>query len=240
MEAKMRLEQKTKLESFAMRSRWIVGLALLLVGAIPQVTSGQSKKKMPVDIAVTEMDIQSVNDKLNIFSGQLSRDELGAMNLLLRRAANAPADHPGDVNMKASFFASGPAENNTMGRQAIVIQGGRTANAQVGTPGGRPASNTLRASLGGDTDPLAIGPKHEDPMPTPDTINALDGKLRNFGGTLSPQERGVMDWLLQRASAGAPAPGNSYGSPGGRPPTLFAALGTRKTGDTSNRWLLHF
>jgi hypothetical protein len=44
-----------------------------------------------------------------------------------------------------------------------------------------------------------------------------------------------MDWLLQRASSGAP-----YGTPGGRPPTLFAALGTRKTGDTNNRWLLHF
>ena len=237
----MRLEQKTRLESFAMRSRWIAVIALFLSCVIPQLTSAQQpKKKMPVDVAVTEMDIQSLNDKLDIFAGQLSRDELGAMNLLLRRAANAPADHPGDVNMKASFFASGSAENNTMGRQGILIQGGRTANAQVGAPVGRPASNTLRASLGGDTDPLAIGPKHEDPMPAPDTINALDGKLRNFGGTLSPQERGVMDWLLQRASAGAPGPENSYGTPGGRPPTLFAAFGTRKTGDTNNRWLLHF
>ena len=233
----MRLEQKTKLDSFAARSRWIAVIALLVLCAIPQITSGQSKKKMPVDIAITEMDIQSLSDKLDTFAGQLSREELGAMNLLLRRAANAPADHPGDVNMKASFFASGAAENNTMGRQAILIQGGRTANAQVGTPGGRPANNTLRASLGGDTDPLAISPKHEDPMPAPDTINALDGKLRNFGGTLSAPERGVMDWLLQRASAGG---SGSYGTPGGRPPTLFAALGTRKTGDTNNRWLLHF
>ena len=84
------------LESYAARSRWIAGIALLLLCAIPQLTSGQQpKKKMPVDIAITEMDIQSLNDKLDIFSGQLSRDELGAMNLLLRRAANAPADHPG-------------------------------------------------------------------------------------------------------------------------------------------------
>jgi hypothetical protein len=197
VEVKMKSEQPIMLESFAVRSRWIAVIALLFLCAIPHITNGQQpKKKMPVDIAVTEMDIQSLSDKLDIFAGQLSRDELGAMNLLLRRAANAPADHPGDVNMKASFFASGSAENNTMGRQAIIIQGGRTANAQVGTPGGRPSSNTLRASLGGDTDPLAIGPKHEDPMPAPDTINALDGNLRNFGGTLSPQERGVMDWLL--------------------------------------------
>jgi hypothetical protein len=234
----MKAEQTIILESFAVRSRWIAGIALLLLCAIPQMTSGhQPKKKMPVDIAVTEMDIQSFNDKLDIFEKSLSPDERGAMTLILRRAANAPADHPGDVNMKASFFASGAAENNTMGRQSIVIQGGKTANAQVGTPGGRPANNTLRASLGGDTDPLAIGPKHEDPMPAPDTINALDGKLRNFGGTLSAPERGVMDWLLQRASAGG---SGSYGTPGGRPPTLFAALGTRKTGDTNNRWLLHF
>jgi hypothetical protein len=241
VEGKMKAEPKIKRESFAARSRWIAVIALLVLCAIPQMTSAQQpKKKMPVDIAVTEMDIQSLSAKLDVFGGQLSREELGAMNLLLRRAASAPADHPGDVNMKASFFASGPAENNTMGRQAIVIQGGKTANAQVGTPGGRPANNTLRASLGGDTDPLAIGPKHEDPMPAPDTINALDGKLRNFGGTLSPQERGVMDWLLQRASAGASGAEKSYGTPGGRPPTLFAALGTRKTSDSNTRWLLHF
>jgi hypothetical protein len=233
----MRLEKIITLESYPVRSRWIVAVALLLLCAIPQLTGAQQpKKKMPVDIAVTEMDIQSLNDKLDIFERSLSRDEMGAMTLLLRRAAGAPADRPGDVNMKASFFASGPAEGNTYGQRGIIIQGGRTANAQVGTPGGRPASNTLRASLGGDTDPLAIGPKHEDPMPAPDTINALDGKLRNFGGTLSPQERGVMDWLLQRGSMSA----SGYGTPGGRPPGLFAALGTRRTGDTNNRWLLHF
>jgi hypothetical protein len=237
----MRLEQTITLETFAVRSRWIGVFALLMLWAIPQLISAQQpKKKLPVDIAVTEMDIQSLNDKLDIFAGRLSPDELGALSLMLRRAANAPADRPGDVNMKASFFASGAAENNTIGQRTIMVQGGRAANAQVGTPGGRPSSNTLRASLGDDTDPLAIGPKHEDPMPAPDTINALDGKLRNFGGTLSPQERGVMDWLLQRASAGAPGPENSYGTPGGRPPTLFAALGTRKSGDTNNRWLLHF
>jgi hypothetical protein len=233
----MRLEQMITLENYKVRSRWIGVFALLLLCAIPQLTSAQQpKKKMPVDIAVTEMDIQSLSDKLDAFGGQLSKEELGAMSLLLRRAANAPADRPGDVNLRASFFASGPAENNTMGQRAIVVQGGRAdRSTQVGTPGGRPASNTLRAALGGDTDPLAIGPKHEDPMPAPDTINALDGKLRNFGGQLSTQERGVMDWLLQRGSMGAP-----YGTPGGRPPTLFAALGTRKTGDANNRWLLHF
>ena len=233
----MKSEKMITLESYAVRSRRIAVVALLLLCAIPPLTSAQQpKKKMPVDIAVTEMDIQSLNDKLDIFERSLSRDEMGAMTLLLRRAAGAPADRPGDVNMKASFFASGPAEGNTYGQRGIIIQGGRTANAQVGTPGGRPANNTLRASLGGDTDPLAIGPKHEDPMPAPDTINALDGKLRTFGGTLSPQERGVMDWLLQRGSMSAAG----YGTPGGRPPTLFAALGTRKTGDTNNRWLLHF
>src|SRR5436190_7708771 len=203
----MKTEQMITLESYAARSRWIAGIALLLLCAIPQLTSGQQpKKKMPVDIAVTEMDIQSLNDKLDIFEKSLSPDERGAMTLILRRAVNAPADHPGDVNMKASFFASGSAENNTMGRQAIIIQGGRTANTQVGTPGGRPSSNTLRASVGDDTDPLAIGPKHEDPMPAPDTINALDGKLRNCGGTLSAPERGVTDWLLQRAIAVVSAP----------------------------------
>src|SRR5258708_30701476 len=211
----MRVKENSKRES--QRSYLIASIALLLLCAIPQLTSAQSKKKMPVDILVTEMDIQSLSNKLDVFERQLSRDELGAMSLLLRRAANAPADNPAGTEIKSSFFASGSAGNNTMGQRAIVVEGGRLNIGQVGTPGGRPpaAGNTLRAALGGDTDPLAIGPKHEDPMPAPDTINALDGKLRNFGGQLSPQEKGVMDWLLQRASLGA-----GYGTPGGRPPTL--------------------
>jgi len=142
---------------------------------------------------------------------------MGAMTLLLRRAAGAPADRPGDVNMKASFFASGPAEGNTYSQRASLSRAGEQPTRKwVRRVAGR-QTNTLRASLGGDTDPLAIGPKHEDPMPAPDTINALDGKLRNFGGTLSPQERGVMDWLLQRGSMSAAG----YGTPGGRPPALL-------------------
>src|SRR5260221_14483979 len=122
MEVEMRVEENSKRKS---RRSWIVSIALLLLCAIPQLTNAQQpKKKMPVDIAVTEMDIQSLNDKLDIFERSLSRDEMGAMTLLLRRAAGAPADRPGDVNMKASFFASGPAEGNTYGQRGIIIQGG--------------------------------------------------------------------------------------------------------------------
>src|SRR5260370_33222986 len=81
---KMRLAENTTVQSHQLRSRWIAGIALFLLCAIPQITNAQSKKKMPVDILVTEMDIQSLSDKLEIFERQLSREELGAMNLLLR------------------------------------------------------------------------------------------------------------------------------------------------------------
>jgi len=202
-------------------------------------------------IAVGVADIQALDRKLNDFTRQLPNDEQAAMALLLRRAARAPMDEPLGTAVKASFFANG---------------GGTTQQSPYGTPGGRPPNpiDPLSAALGGDTDPLAFGPKHEDParphpedtlsvspkhedpaarphpedtlsvspkhedpMPAPDTINGLAGHLKDFSQQLSTSERGMMDWLLQRASLGAPGPENrgapgsehSYGTPGGRPPS---------------------
>lgn len=215
------------------RRLWIMRTLLLLLFATTQVTNAQQpKKKMPVDLAITDSDIQSLSNKLDAFEQGLSRDELGAMNLILRRAAGAPADNPNGTDIRTSFFASNTALGDVNGSRGIVVQGGRMErNNPAGSPGGRPAINPLRAALGGDTDPVSIGPKHEDPMPAPDTINALDGKLRNFGGQLSPQERGIMDWLLQRASLGA------VGTPGGRPPSLSQAL-SKGNPDPPRRWVL--
>ena len=230
----MKLEQKITFAN-QVSLLWIAGVAALLACAIPHLASAQSKKKIPVDIAITDGDIQSLSDKLDAFERGLSGGELGAMNRLLRRAANAPADNPAGTDIKSSFFASGAPQSNTISqRGGIIIQGGLSAQTgPAGTPGGRPAINQLRSALGGDSDPVAIGPKHEDPMPAPDTINALNGKLQNFGGQLSPQEKGIMDWLLQRASEG------SYGTPGGRPPTLSQAL-SRGEPNPPRRWLLRF
>jgi hypothetical protein len=231
----MKLEQKITFANHHMPLRSLAGIALLLVCAMTQMATAQPKKKLPVDVLVTEMDIQSLTAKLDAFDRGLPENELGAMNLLLRRAANAPADNPAGTDIKSSFFAANTSRGDV--NRAIVVPGGRMEQINpAGSPGGRPAitGNPLRAALGGDTDPAAMGPKHEDPMPAPDTINALDGKLRNFGGQLSPQERGIMDWLLQRASLGAP------GTPGGRPPTLFTALGSRASSNGSGRWLLRF
>ena len=211
-------------------------------------------------IAVTVADIQALDRKLNDFTRQLPNDEQAAMALLLRRAARAPMDEPLGTAVKVSFFADG---------------GRTTRQSPYGTPGGRPPNpvDPLSAALGGDTDPLAIGPKHEDPAiprpddtlsigpkhedparphpedtlsigpkhedparprpedplfigpkhedptPAPDTINALAGHLKDFSQQLSTSERGMMDWLLQRASLGAPGSESSYGTPGGRPPS---------------------
>ena len=196
--------------------------------------------KQPIAVGVA--DIQALDRKLNDFTRQLPNDEQAAMALLLRRAARAPMDEPSGTAVKASFFADG---------------GGTTQQSPYGTPGGRPPNpvDPLSAALGGDTDPLAFGPKHEDParphpedalsngpkhedparprpddilshgpkhedpMPAPDTINGLAGHLKDFSQQLSTSERGMMDWLLQRASLGAPGSESSYGTPGGRPPS---------------------
>src|SRR6185436_6145871 len=107
-------------------------------------------------IAVGVADIQALDRKLNEFTRQLPNDEQVAMALLLRRAARAPMDEPLGTAVKVSFFADG---------------GRTTQQSPYGTPGGRPPNpvDPLSAALGGDTDPLAIGPKHEDPAtPRPD------------------------------------------------------------------------
>src|SRR5260221_14548276 len=108
----MRLEQVITLESYKVRSRWIGAFALLLLCAIPQLTSAQQpKKKIPVDIAVTEMDIQSLSDSVNSFGGQLSRQEVGGIGFRMSRPANVPDGRPSQVIIRASFVASRPASN---------------------------------------------------------------------------------------------------------------------------------
>jgi len=170
------------------------------------------------------------------------------MGLLLRRAASAPADNPDGTDVKVSFFSL-PRDNprlNGLNQQAIVVQGGRTERSgPAGTPGGQPPYpvNPLRDALGGNN--VSIGPKHEDPMPAPETVNALETKLLAFGGQLSPTERGIMDWLLQRAGTkevreAARETGPPVGSPGGLPP-LARALGIDPNNpNRSGRWVLRF
>ena len=257
----MRLDRNITLESYQARHRWVAGIALLLVFAIPQIANAQqSKKKIPVDITVTDPVIDALGNKLLNFTQGLSNEEQRAMGLLLLRAANAPADNPAGTDVKVSFFSL-PRDNprlNGLDQQAIVVLAKPTErSAPAGTPGGRPPYpvNPLRAALG-DGNNVYIGPKHEDPMPAPETINALETKLRDFGSQLSLPERGIMDWLLQRATLGTPGPENRSGTqevreaarvsgppiggPGGLPP-LGRALGADPNNpNRAGRWVLRF
>jgi hypothetical protein len=226
---------------------------------ISRTDEAPARLRSPIDIAVTDVDIQALDRKLNNFIRQLPNDEQAAMTLLLRRAARAPVDEPLGTAVKVSFFGAGSPKDNPLNQRGIIIQGGRTnQESPYGTPGGRPPNpvDPLSAAFGGDTDPLAIGPKHEDPAtprpdsltsigpkhedparpgpddplsigpkhedpspPPPDTINGLANHLKDFSEQLSTSERGMMDWLLQRASAGSQGSNKSYGTPGGRPPS---------------------
>ncbi|MEP6818063.1 MAG: hypothetical protein ABJA18_00925 [bacterium] len=261
---------------------------------ISRLNEAPASLRPPIDIAVTDADIQALDRKLNNFTRRLPNDEQAAMALLLRRAARAPMDEPLGTAVKVSFYSAGSPKDNPLNQRSIIIQGGRTTQeSPYGTPGGRPPNpiDPLSAALGGDTDPLAIGPKHEDPatprpdsltsigpkhedparprpddtlsigpkhedparprpddtlsigpkhedparprpddplsigpkhedpMPAPDTINGLAGHLKDFSQQLSTPEKGMMDWLLQRASQGARGSESSYGTPGGRPPS---------------------
>lgn len=99
----------------------------------------------------------------------------------------------------------------------VVVEGGSRAN-----------NANLSATVGNDS-----------PPPAPETINALSSKLQTFGGTLSGNEKAVLNWLMDRASR----PG-SRTSGGAASPTLaealgIAAFGSRAAGGGST-WLLRF
>lgn len=221
----------------------IISVAVLFVLAAMQVT--QAQKKTPHELRVTDGDIQSLNGKLQGFERQLSQQEMGAMGLVLWRAATAPLDDPSGTNIRGSFFDLGSPTEAVRPAQRKKIGG---AGPQP------PAADSevvkiLYAALGaGDT---SIGPKHDDPRPPPPgVINVLADKLQGFGKQLSEQERGIMNWLLQRAGSNqiresprgtGPAPG----TPGGPSPTLGQALGTAAFGsrrgiNSPNGWVLRF
>lgn len=119
----------------------------------------------------------------------------------------------------------------------IIVQGGRTpggqgADAPRPNPAGvvaigpkqddpsRPGRTGAEAIGPKQDDPgaprpgsvVAIGPKQDDPAPPP---QSLGRRVADFSASLSPQERGALEWLLTRAAS---APEGRPGTPGGLPP----------------------
>lgn len=241
----------------------IISVAVLFVFAAMQVTQAQKKKE--TELRVDDGDVQSLNGKLQGFEGQLSQQEMGAMGLVLWRAATAPLDDPAGTNIVGSFFDLGapkeavrPVEKKKIGGAGPQPPaGGAVAQRDEPRPDPPPPPDppqpprleVLGAALGvGD---VSAGPKHDDPRPPPpDTIKALGTKLQGFGNQLSPKERGIMNWLLQRAGTSeargaARNAGPLPGTPGGQPPSLgqalgFAAFGSRPGANIANGWVLRF
>jgi hypothetical protein len=158
----------------------------------------------------------------------------------------------------------------TAGASGIVVQGGRTATPADGivVQGGRtsggaaPAPTGVRGRPGAQgaevrrpTEAVAINPKLQ-PVPW----LALGRRLAELSSRLPAEERGVLNWLLTRASAsdialppgpcnperGCHAPGDSVSSGAQKldmmwRPMLTAALGIEPTrGRTDQRWVLRF
>ncbi len=105
---------------------------------------------------------QSLGRRLADFSLQLSAEERGALDWLLTRAASAPEGRPGTPG----GLASTPDPEGRPGRPGTV-PAGAMPGGRPGTPGGLPPGVhvSLRQALG--IDPLAIGPKQDDPTPPP-------------------------------------------------------------------------
>jgi hypothetical protein len=250
----------------------IMGVGALVVFAAMQIT--QAQKKGPTELkssmAVTGADVQSLNGRLQGFQRQLSDQELGAIKVLLWRAAKAPVDDPSGVDITGSFFDLGsPIAKAAGGGIYTVAQGtaGSVPRKKIGGAGGQPPApgplargedepnrppppqprlEVLSASLGvGDSSVGRDGP----PPPPPDVIKALEAKLVGLGNQLSLHERGIMNWLFQRAAGNASRGSSSEAvprpTPGGPQPALtqalgIAAFGSRPGVNSSNGWVLRF
>jgi hypothetical protein len=158
----------------------------------------------------------------------------------------------------------------TAGASGIVVQGGRTATPADGivVQGGRPSGGAAPAPTGVRGRPGAQGAEVRrpteavaiDPKLQPVPWLALGRRLAELSSRLPAEERGVLNWLLTRASAsdialppgpcnperGCHAPGDSVSSGAQKldmmwRPMLTAALGIEPTrGRTDQRWVLRF
>lgn len=235
----------------------IISVGVLIVFAAMHVTQAQ-KKGPPTELRITDADIHSLNGKLLGFERQLSGQEKGGMDLVLWRAATAPLDDPSGTNIRESFFDLGspteavrPAERKKIGGAgpqppAADAEFVKILYAALGVGDTSIGQVTANKATHGETRNELAVPK----PPPPGAINVLADKLQGFGKQLSVQERGIMNWLFQRAGSheireAARQAGPPPGSPGGQPPSLgqalgFAAFGARPAGNSSNGWVLRF
>ena len=232
---------------------WILLVGCAVVVGLICLQGTQAQKVKPTErpaISVGDSDVSGLDTKLRQFEGRLSSQELGAMKRLLLRAAAAPLDNPAGNDIKAAFFdVRGPGavadENGDRGGGRPPGQGRIASTATSGLivaqdrepnrpPPPPPESvNSLKSALG-----VVVQGGIQ-----PDTINTLAGKLRAFGGSLSNTEKGIMNWLMDRAGRGRTVP--QPGTVGGQPLSLaqalgIAAFGSRAASAGGQTWTLRF
>jgi len=220
------------------RAYWLIIFVITLsLLALPLKSFGQKKvDKERVMIKVGDPDIATLGLKLQQFEGQLSQPEIKALYRIYWRAATAPVSDRNGTNVTGSFFDVGgpviadqngdrgpgrpPGQPNVSPRMDILVAQDREPNRPPPPP---PPDklNSLSASLAVGT----AGPFDPGPIP-PDALNGFAGKLTAFGSHhLTRNEKGIMDWLLDRAGQTSIRESPRSGTPGGKPPTLQQALG---------------
>ncbi|HEX6038774.1 hypothetical protein [Longimicrobium sp.] len=194
------------------------------VGGLRTNARAQATAPATASIVLQPAHLRSLQGRLDAFAATLPAEELALWEGMLMRAASAQSG-AGEVHV-TPVLRIGPGggcddaqgADDAPSRIAIIVQGGRTASGGIIVQGGRtPSSRSGIIVQGGraadaprptPAGTVAIGPKQDDPAPP----QSLGRRLAALGQTLSPEERGALEWLLTRAAA---AP---QGMPGGLPP----------------------
>jgi hypothetical protein len=233
----MRLTHPTRLAALLAPLILSAPLAAQVPGGIRVVPRAQASSGGT--IAVTPRHLQTLQARLDSFAVALPPAERALWNGVLVRAAHAPAQSAAEVRVTPVLeigpgggCEDAPGMHSAVNRVAIIVEGGRTVDASgIIVQGGRTpregivvqGGSTPREGIvvqGGRTPPsqagngvAAIGPKQDDPAPPP---QSLARRIADFSQRISPEERGVLNWLLTRAGS---APEGRPGTPGGRPGT---------------------
>jgi hypothetical protein len=179
---------------------------LLVLAAAPAL---HAQNAPTAQVSVTGAQIAALDVRLQSFAAGLPTGERRQWNVLLRRAASAPAGNAASIAVHPTLYRAAPSN-------AIIVQGGirpLPSNHIIVQGGTRPRP----AGTAAPTEVAAIGPKQDDPAPPPPLMD----RLRGFSASLGAEDRATLDWLLTRAAA-APVPSPVLG---GNTPTLAQALG---------------
>jgi hypothetical protein len=231
-------------------------IAAPLSAQVPTVNAAARAPGNGTTIVVWPRHVQSLQARLDSLAAALPPAERALWDGVLLRAAHAPTPAAAEVRVTPVLQVgpgggcdATPGPDEAANRVAIVVQGGRTAGASgIVVQGGRtPAQPEGIVVQGGRTQASATPAARArtgDDRPT----ESLGRRLADLSLRLSGEERGVLEWLLTRASAtyvGLPPgpcnPERGCRAPaGGAPATVSLRQALGIDGRTEERWILRF